>query len=72
MAKSIKLEEIVIELEAIVERMESGEVSVEARVQLFEKAEKLSEKALEILEVHKGAVTAIADKISFLEEKFDE
>ena len=54
------------------ERMESGEVSVEESVKLFEKAEKLSEKALEILEVHKGAVTAIADKISFLEEKFDE
>ena len=36
MAKSIKLEEIVNELEAIVERMESGEVSVEESVKLFE------------------------------------
>ena len=39
---------------------------------MFEKAEKLSEKELEILEVHERAVTAIADKISLLEEKFDE
>lgn len=71
MPKTVALEDVIQDLEEIVAKMEKQDTPVEECIKLYDKAEKLAEKAIAMLEAHQGSVMVISDKVRMLEEKFN-
>ena len=70
-AKRIKFEEAMQRLQEIVGKLESGEVSLEESMKLFEEGAKLSSQCYQLLDKAEQQVTQLA-KIPLEEEVQDE
>lgn len=70
-AKKLKFEEAMQRLQEIVGKLESGEVSLEESMKLFEEGAKLSSQCYQLLDKAEQQVTQLA-KIPLEEEAQDE
>ena len=74
--KNIKFEEALAELEAVVDRLESGELPLEEAIEEFQKGTELSKICLEKLNKAKAAVQKLAvspvDDEDYHMEEFEE
>ena len=70
-AKKLKFEEAMQRLQEIVGKLESGEVSLEESMKLFEEGAKLSSQCYQLLDKAEQQVTQLA-KIPLEEEVLDE
>ncbi|MFR3237547.1 MAG: exodeoxyribonuclease VII small subunit [Acutalibacter sp.] len=70
-AKKLKFEEAMRRLQEIVGKLESGEVSLEESIKLFEEGAKLSSQCYQLLDKAEQQVTQLA-KIPLEEEVQDE
>lgn len=69
----MKIEEIILKLDEIAKKLESGETTLDESIQLFNQATEMAEIGTKLLDESKGRLSIVKEKMNKIcEENFDD